>query len=421
MSLNATPAATDDAARSVWRDPAAWTRTADVLAILTAAALPWSTSLVAIFFVIFLVVLIPSGNAREFFQSLRRPVNLAPIVFFVLAVIGTLWASDIPWQARLHGMNPVAKMLAIPFLVYHFERSHRGMWVFIAFLVSCFLLMIMSWVVLFVPTLAFKEAGPGVPVKNYIDQSQEFALCAFALAWPVLDLVRKRSFRRAALLTAVALSFIVNLIFVNVARTAFVYMPAMLLAFVLLHLKWRDIILIVVASTIAVGAAWSVSPNLREKVGKIFTEYDKYQDPSQITSVGQRLEYWTKSIKFIKEAPLAGHGTGSTKTLFVQDAVGKTGLAAEIIGNPHNQTLNVAVQWGVIGVIVLYVMWIVHAAQFLGPGLVPWLGILIVVQNVVSSLFNSHLFDFHEGWMYVLGVGIAAGMISGRRRSNQAR
>jgi hypothetical protein len=29
---------------------------------------------------------------------------------------------------------------------------------------------------------------------------------------------------------------------------------------------------------------------------------------------------------------------------------------------------------------------------------------------MVSSLFNSNLLDFHEGWMYVLGVGIAGGM-----------
>jgi hypothetical protein len=32
------------------------------------------------------------------------------------------------------------------------------------------------------------------------------------------------------------------------------------------------------------------------------------------------------------------------------------------------------------------------------------------VQNIFSSLFNSHLFDFHEGRMYVLGVGVAGGM-----------
>jgi len=31
--------------------------------------------------------------------------------------------------------------------------------------------------------------------------------------------------------------------------------------------------------------------------------------------------------------------------------------------------------------------------------------------NVVSSLFNSHLFDFGQGWLYVLGVGITGGMV----------
>jgi O-antigen ligase len=38
------------------------------------------------------------------------------------------------------------------------------------------------------------------------------------------------------------------------------------------------------------------------------------------------------------------------------------------------------------------------------------------VQNVFTSLFNSHLFDFHEGWMYVLGAGVAGGMTLRARR-----
>jgi O-antigen ligase len=41
---------------------------------------------------------------------------------------------------------------------------------------------------------------------------------------------------------------------------------------------------------------------------------------------------------------------------------------------------------------------------------VAWIGLVVVVQNVVSSLLNSHLFDFHEGWIYVIGVGVAGGM-----------
>ena len=40
-----------------------------------------------------------------------------------------------------------------------------------------------------------------------------------------------------------------------------------------------------------------------------------------------------------------------------------------------------------------------------------WVGLVVVVQNIVSSLFNSHLFDFTQGWTYVFGVGIAGGMI----------
>jgi O-antigen ligase len=49
-----------------------------------------------------------------------------------------------------------------------------------------------------------------------------------------------------------------------------------------------------------------------------------------------------------------------------------------------------------------------------------WIGLLVVVQNVFISLFNSHLFDFHEGWMYVLGVGVAGGMTLRARRDDAA-
>src|ERR1039458_9473859 len=43
-------------------------------------------------------------------------------------------------------------------------------------------------------------------------------------------------------------------------------------------------------------------------------------------------------------------------------------------------------------------------------GLAEWIGLVIVVQNIVGSLFNSHLFDFVQGWVYVFGVGVAGGI-----------
>jgi len=45
---------------------------------------------------------------------------------------------------------------------------------------------------------------------------------------------------------------------------------------------------------------------------------------------------------------------------------------------------------------------------------------VIVVQNFISSLLNSHLFDFHEGWVYVMGVGIAGGMVARAQRLSGA-
>jgi hypothetical protein len=45
--------------------------------------------------------------------------------------------------------------------------------------------------------------------------------------------------------------------------------------------------------------------------------------------------------------------------------------------------------------------------------LTAWIGTVVVVENVVSSLSSSHLFDFVHGWLYVLGVGIVGGMAHG--------
>jgi hypothetical protein len=55
-------------------------------------------------------------------------------------------------------------------------------------------------------------------------------------------------------------------------------------------------------------------------------------------------------------------------------------------------------------------MWIAHFTLFRGAGLTAWIGIVIVTQNLVSSLVNSHLFDFTQSWLYVFGVGVAGGM-----------
>jgi O-antigen ligase len=211
-------------------------------------------------------------------------------------------------------------------------------------------------------------------------------------------------------LIAIAVSFIVNMAFVIVSRTALVTMPVMLAMFALMHLKWRTNVILFSVTIVLAVLAWVASPQLQATTNKFTRDYRLYMELNEPTSIGNRLEFYRKSLRFFSEAPLIGHGTGSTRGLFEAAATGPAVLAAgQVIGNPHNQTLNVAVQWGSVGVVILYAMWLVHLLLFRGEGLVAWIGLMVVLQNIFSSLFNSHLFDFHEGWMYVLGVGVAGG------------
>ena len=226
-------------ALSAWRDPAAWMKVADIVAVLLALSLPWSTSLVGIFGVVLLITVVPTLELKGFLESLRRPISALPIALFVLALGGTLW-SDAAWGARFYAVGPAAKLLVLPVLLYHFERSTRGSWVFVAFLVSCTLLMLMSWMVFLRPELSLRTpelAVRGIFVKNYIAQSQEFTLCAVALAYPIIALLRAKRIVLAVLLTAISFSFFVNMAFVVVSRTALVTVPIMFAVFALLHLR----------------------------------------------------------------------------------------------------------------------------------------------------------------------------------------
>jgi hypothetical protein len=53
---------------------------------------------------------------------------------------------------------------------------------------------------------------------------------------------------------------------------------------------------------------------------------------------------------------------------------------------------------------------------FHNAGSLGWVGTVVVTQNIVSSLFNSHLADFTQGWLYVFGVGVVGGMVLSRQK-----
>ena len=160
-----------------------------------------------------------------------------------LAALGTLW-SDAPWGARIYALSPATKLLVLPFLFYHFERSPRGMWVFVAFLASCTLLMadVLDRRVRSRPFAEALLTSPAAAASSSRTTSTRArnSRCA-RWRWRIRSsrcCATKRIWL-ALLLSAIALGFVVNMAFVIVSRTALVTMPIMLAVFALLHLKWR--------------------------------------------------------------------------------------------------------------------------------------------------------------------------------------
>lgn len=408
---------------SAWHDQSARIFNIDVLTMMIAILLPWSTSGVAIGTAVWFAALIPSIDWRDFLRSLKLPISFLPLALVGLAVVGTLW-SEAKWGERLYAIGPTLKLVALPALLYHYQRTDRGPWVFKGFVASCALLMLASWLVVLDPALSLKgeDAERGVFVKNYIDQSHEFSLCAVMLLFPVVKLLRERKVWQALLLCGLILTFLFNMVFVVVSRTALVTLPVMLAVFAVLHFRLRTNLVCLGIAIMLAGLAWTGSPQLRRTVDRFGSDYVIYtENRNQPTSIGYRLEFWIKSLRFFAEAPVIGHGSGSTRGLFEKAATGPSDLAAgQVIANPHNQSLNVAVQWGSIGVAILLAMWLAHLLLFRGNGLASWIGLLVVVQNILSSLFNSHLFDFNAGWMYVLGTGVAGGMVLKQRSGSRA-
>jgi O-antigen ligase len=392
---------------------------ADRLAIAAAVTLPWSVTASSIAIIIWLLVVLPTLDWRALQRSFSIPAGAMPVLLLLLAIIGVTWSSATPVE-QFGSIKIFARLLIIGVLFVQFQRSERGLHVAGAFLASCAALLIVSWLYWLVPSLAITGRFPGVPVKDYIIQSGEFLICVFALGHLSLDAWQRGHQRRSMALGLLALLFLANIGYVASARSTLVAAVALLLLFVCQRFGWRQAAGMVTLAAVIAGLTWMSSPYLRKRVLDVVHEVQDYRTKGVATSSGYRLEFWTRSIAIVSQAPILGHGTGSQREQFRRTATASKGIGASTTDNPHNQTLFVAIQFGGVGTVLLYAMWLAHMLLFRGDGLTAWIGMALVVQNIIAGLFNSSLVEFTHGWMYIFGVGVLGGMMLRARGSGVA-
>jgi O-antigen ligase len=394
-------------------------RVADWLAVAVVVSLPWSTSVSVILIVLWLLAVLPTLAIADLRRELLTAAGGLPVLLWLLAAIGMLWA-DVPWAERIDGLGGFHRLLAIPLLLAQFRRSRCGPCACYGFLISATVLLVLSSVFAVLPSRALAHVpifgahvkAYGVPVKDYILQSGIFLICAFGLIGAACERWRDGGWRIVAMAFGLAFCFLANIAFVATGRTTFAVAPLLAIVLGYRYFGWRGVALAGIVAVALAGLALTASPYLHLRVMHSFVELRDYLNADEVNSTGLHMEFLRKAAAIVEAAPVIGHGTGSIAEQFRLAASGDAGsISAVTTVNPHSQIFAVAIELGALGAAVLLAMWAAHVLLFRGAGLMASIGTIIVVQNFLSSLVNSHLFDFGQGWLYVFGVGIIGGTV----------
>jgi O-antigen ligase len=388
-------------------------RIADTLVLAMAVALPWSISAATILAVCWMAAVVLSPYLFHVGRELKTWWGALPVAIWSLAVLGMLWSSDLTWPERLKSLDDFHRLWAIPFLIAQFRMSPYGRWVLIGFLCSCIALLLLSYATYFIPALTWRwSRSDGVPVKDYIAQSGVFVICAFGALAAAISKRNQGQNWKALGLTILAFAFLANVTYIAAGRTAIVVIIGLLIWVGLRTSSWRYGSLTILVGCALLGITWTTSPYLQSRLLTLWNEVQSYH-PNERTdaSAAIRLEFWRRSISIIEEAPWLGHGTGSIKSQFQKSASGQKELTALVTKNPHNQIFAIAIQLGIVGSALLVLMWMSHLWLFRSGDSLSLTGSIVVVQNIIGCMFNAHLFDFTQGSLYVIGVGVIGGMV----------
>ena len=209
-----------------------------------------------------------------------------PVLLFALGLLGMLWA-DVTLLERWKGLDSFFKLLAIPLLLVQFRRSSHAHWVFAGYLFSCIALLIVTAVVMAIPSLALSLLHlDNVLMRNAANQSGEFATCIFGLLYLAHEAVEKRRWLWVAGSTAIIFAMLADIFYASTGRTALAVAVVLLLLFAIKRLSANGIVLVISASILIGVAAWYTSPYLHHRVNDIWVEIQSYETANARTSFG---------------------------------------------------------------------------------------------------------------------------------------
>jgi len=371
-------------------------------ALTAVAAVPFSTALTSIAYVIVVASWAVSGRVPATLNaSLRHPFGLALLVFLVIAAAGMFYSS-VAWPDRLDALSGWRRLGYAVILLGLFadgDWQRRFVSVFLVAASAGLFLSCLAWA----GVIPSKPGHPaGVLLQNHATQGMVFALAILCSVFRAKEASRKA--RRVLL--GLAILFALNVVFVTPGRSGYVALFVAVLACGPMYLGWRRILIWLPVTLVLASLAFVASPTVRDRVMLGLDEIRAVDDSPALTSMGIRAVLYTTTLELIRERPVAGHGTGSFgKEYSAVVAQRYTDWRATPSKDPHNQYLFVAMELGIVGLAAFVAM---LAAAFFAARETPygWIAAGALAIWSVTSLFSSHFRTFPEGHLIGLFLGV---------------
>lgn len=396
------------------------TRAASGCAIALGFSIPISVAFDNVLLAAILLLWLAGAGFREKMMFLAgHRVAQTALGLFALVLAGLAWNE--PAANGLRNVGKYADLAFVPIFVtlFHAQRDRQRAGAFlIAALVLTLVLSYLTWAGL-VPKgyPVIGDANEPEVFKKYLTQSVLMACGAYLFAL----LAREASSPRARMIwIALAVLAAINVTLMLSGRSGQITLAVLALLFAFSIWRARGVALVacalaVVASVVILGYA----PE-NGRLNTVVKEFKAWQvGEGSRTSTGQRLDYALNSAAIVRDHPLLGVGTGGFAAAYARQV---EGTALEPTVNPHNEYLNIAVQLGVPGLLLLGLLFCLiwrHAAA-LPTALERDLARGLVITYVTGSLFNSMLMDHVEGLFFAWSIGVLFGGYAAARRRPQA-
>jgi O-antigen ligase len=387
------------------------------LLVAVAASIPLGTATTNILGAMLLIALILAGGYKAHWQRWRmHPFALVTLVLCAVIFIGVSY-SNAPSDEIVRALKKYARLLYAPIAIAVLVDERWRRRALLAWMASMLLTLLLSylhavWAFPLARSTRENELNDHYIFKHHITQNvmmSVFAVAAFAEAWRL----RSRADGRWRIYAwmGVAFAAAVNILFFVWGRAGYLTLFVNLLVVALVaFIAARDTRLTWVAAgliVVAIGAA-STSDMVHQRFQAALSEVESSQERGITTSIGQRIEYASKSVDLIEARPILGWGTGSYAMEYCRIAKSPEWCKLGSY-NPHNQFLFFAVQFGVLGVLAL-VAWLITAGVSMRrlPICEQLVGYSVLATLVVHSLLDSPLYIVTEGAWYPLMLGVFA-------------